>query len=245
MPVVKLTEEMVVNAAEEIVKEGIYPNLTMVRKKVEVGSQSTLYKYLSKWKLDMIKKGMQVKEGMPLDANVLEVIKKQNEQLSYDLNELEQAQMENQDEITSLKAENEKLQRAFDSETNKAESLEDKMNAVLAERKNAIDTIIQNKDETIKQLMDEIKHLNLTHLEAIRELSTKDHDKLMFEKVKSTTLKDKLEEYEGKAQDLEEKLKRAKAVTAPLKKELDFLTNLLLDKLGPDALAGNIEGKHA
>ena len=207
MPKKIISKQQIIKAAQNLVSNNLNPTLLAIRKKLNYcGSDSTIHKYLSQWKIECFKSMLQ------------ENCKEENRQISQEPNELERSlkldlhkQIQRNEEYTQelihaektiavLKEDNHKLQtinQEIQLDLKEAITIKATLVQVNQEIQSKLDLNehknIQKMQRTIDDLRVELKVLNETSLIALRETSNHGHEALMQEKVTSINLQAKID----------------------------------------------------
>lgn len=165
---------------------------------------------------------------------------KQNENYAKELINAEKANI-------FLKEENQQLQTQLQKLQSELHELK-KINAFLEDTTTGIQNKIENNDnktiqhlqQTIDGLRTELKKINETSLEALRDASTKGHEVLMQEKVTSINLQAKLDSLHKELADSKKQLFDAtlkyQAQTQALLRQIDWHQKIIKEQIGDDKL---------
>ena len=203
-----ISKQQIFKVAKEIVAAGALPTATKIRTILRTGSMSTIQRHLQAWKKNCFKYAN-------LNENIINIDnQKNNNEILAKLRILEQtlnkkctqnehyAQELIQAEKTNifLQEENNQLQKqlqAVQLELNELKNINSYLDQITTEIKNKLENndnkTIQNLQYNIETLKAELKKLNETCLETLRETSTKGHEALMQEKVASINLQAKID----------------------------------------------------
>ncbi len=199
-------QKAVIKVAKELVLTDRHPTVAAIRSRLQSGSETTIYKYLSQWKQECFKKAIdnsncftpQLNQTIDLEEkrNLEQTLNKHVAQNEYYAQELINAEKTN----ISLKEQNHQLQTTIQElqlKLSKAETINNTLEQVNQKIQNRLDindsNTISKMQQTIATLHVELKTLNETSLSALRDTSTKGHEALMQEKVTSINLQTKID----------------------------------------------------
>lgn len=204
MPKKLISEQQVINAAKLLVSSGKSLTLAAIRMHLgSSGSDSTIHKYLKKWKQkcferdtnqqnlsELHNKYIEEKEHLEQNLNKQVV---QNEYYVQELINIEKINIALKEKINHLQTANQELQLKLtvaETTNNALEQVTQKIQNKLDLNTNAT---IQKMQQTIDGLKVELKKINEISIEALREASTRGHELLMQEKVTSINLQAKVD----------------------------------------------------
>lgn len=201
----RINKEQIFKLAKEIAFNGQLPTALKIRAKLTSGSMVTIQKYLQEWKKECFKNAFSHKElnlgihnSELIEKNrVLEqILNKKTAQIEHYIKELIDAEKKNialKEEINQLQTSNQKLLLSL----NAAEAANIALDKVIQNIQNNLDLhhdqTIQKMQQTIDNLMLELKTLNENSIAALRETSNQGHEALMQEKVNSINLQTKID----------------------------------------------------
>ncbi len=203
MPKKLITEQQVINVAKLLVMNGKTLTVAAVRMHLGTnGSDSTIHKYLKKWKEECFKKTIasidqgtnkndqlkitQVDEFLEEKSNLEKKLSSQinqNEHYAQELINAEKVNIALKEEIHQLQSATKNLQfelTEIKAVKNNLEQINEKIQNKLDINSN--ETILKMQ-QTIDDLRLELKTLNETSVAALRETSNQGHEILMQEKV--------------------------------------------------------------
>lgn len=213
MPKKLITEQQVINAVKLLVINGKPLTLAAVRMHLgSNGSDSTMHKYLKKWKEECFKKAVisidediiqinqsKISKGEEIlekTCNLEKTLSKQitqNEQYAQELINAEKTNVALKAEIHQLQTTIQKLQLEL-TEIKIANNCLEQIIQEIQSRLELNDnkTIVQQQ-QLIEALRAELKELNTKSMKAMQELSSSGHELLMQEKVTSINLQAKID----------------------------------------------------
>lgn len=206
-----ITQQDIIRVAEELVLLNYNPTVAAIRKKLNNGSATTIYKYLKQWKQKCFKKNISsfLQNEIQINGNkkslsyefleekyVLEqVLNKQiakNECYSQELINAEKANVSLKEEIYQLQITNQELQLKLSSAEATNKTLDKVIEKIQNELNLNTNETIQKMQEIIDGLRLELKTVNETSIIALRETINQGHEALMQEKVTSINLQAKI-----------------------------------------------------
>ena len=204
MPKEVITEQQIIQAAQELANNGNIPTIRAIRKRLGChGSNSTIHKYLFRWKQQCF---IQIHEKI-ISSDLEEInlteqhralkVKLQqqlnhNETYAKELINAETTIIKLTETNQQLQATVQKLQNDLDLATKEKIILEDcyqKLTEAVASNRDA--TILQ-QEQTLESLRQEIQTINQTSFNAVQQVSFAGHDALLQEKVKTLNLEEKV-----------------------------------------------------
>lgn len=246
-------KHQVFKAAKELVATGNLPTATQIRSILTTGSMATIQKYLQEWKkscfnqanIELISNAetrayQQLIEEQRILTESLNKQVKQNEHYAQELINTEKANVLLKEDYHQLQA---KLQ-AIQLELKESRAINKVLEQITIEIKSKLENndnkTIQNLEQTVESLRAELKKINETGLEVLREASTKGHEVLMQEKVISINLQAKVDSLykelmDGKKQSNDAALKY-QAQTQVLLRQIDWQQKIIKEHLGPEKL---------
>ena len=172
-----ISQNDVFTAANEIAATGIMPTRESIYRKLGRGSATTLHKYLTEWRVILLKQAGRVQSSDLSLAQENLILRQNLEQLtnlltanSAELNGSENKIQELENHIKALKKQNHEYQIKI---------------AVLESTVNATEKILEG-------LKDEMRQIHQDSIEAIRQNADRFHEQLMIEKIKVINLEEKL-----------------------------------------------------
>jgi chromosome segregation ATPase len=186
------------------------PTAISIRDKLATGSMATIQKYLQEWKMDCIKKACLNKElnvfstyipnrinesdekNRSLEQSLSKQVKK-NEYYAQELISVEKTNVELKEENRQLNFTNQELQLKLSTAEKTNNALEQVTQKLQHELNLNINATIQKMQQTIDDLRLELKTLNETSINALRETSNQGHQALMQERVVSINLQAKID----------------------------------------------------
>ena len=250
-----LNKQHILTTAKKLVANRELPTAVKVRAILGTGSITTIQKYLKEWKNNCFKQesSLEVKTGINYEHNCSKLIEEKrnleqnfdkqiakNEQYAQELINAEKANIVLKEEIKQLQTQLQKLQ----SELNECKNINNFLEQTTTDIKNKLDNndnkTIYNLQQTVDVLRAELKKINETSLEALREASTKGHEALMQEKVTSINLQAKLDSLHKELADSKKQLFDAtlkyKAQTQVLLRQLDWQQKIIKEHIGDEKL---------
>ena len=247
-----VSQQAVIKVAEELVLADCNPTVAAIRARLKNGSETTIYKYLNQWKKKCFRK--MITNSSSFDTDIIRVnleekrdleqtLNKhiaQNEYYAQELIEAEKTNINLKDDCYQLQAKCQQLQ----SELNELKNINNALEQVTTEIKNKLENndnkTIENLRQTIEGLKAELKKLNETSLEALREASAKGHDTLMQEKVNSINLQTKVDSLYKESIDLKKQLSdtvlKHQIQTQTLLRQVNEQQKIIQDHIGFDKL---------
>ena len=203
MPIQKVTQETVIAAAKALVDQGQEPTLARVRAYLgNCGSQTTLHKYLKKWKQACLKSSLYPAGEGSASISILEEKRTleqrlqqqslQSEQYAKELIQAEKSLMAYKLENQALKKENNQLQSELKEALALQNHFESLCGTIQEEREAFYNKELGEKNRLILLLQEELKAINLQALTEIREMGYNRDDAIMQEKVKIINLQEKI-----------------------------------------------------
>ncbi len=186
------------------------PTALSIRAKLTTGSMSTIQKYLQEWKMNCIKKACLNKElnvvstyipnrlnesdekNRSLEQSLSKQVKK-NEYYAQELISVEKTNVELKEENRQLNFTNQELQLKLSTAEKTNNALEQITQKLQHELNLNINATIQKMQQAIDDLRLELKTLNETSINALRETSNQGHQALMQERVVSINLQAKID----------------------------------------------------
>lgn len=252
-------KQQVFKVAKEIVATGGLPTATQIRSVLTTGSMATIQKYLQEWKKACFSKSnfdlisnteTQAYQKLIEEKRILEdSFNKQIKQNEHYARELINAEKAN----IFLKEENNQLQvqlQAVQLELKESRAINNTLEQITTEIKNKLENndnkTIQNLQQTIEALKVELKKLNETSLEALREASTKGHEALMQEKVTGINLQAKVDSLYKELTDSKKQLfdvtLKYQAQIQAFSRQIDWQQRIIQEHIGLDKLGELIGG---
>lgn len=252
MPRKGISRQEIFKVAKSIIAADQLPSATKIRTVLGTGSITTIQKYLQEWKKNSFKQTLNTasiepykkEEELLEKQRILEIsFNKQivkNEHYAQELINAEKANIVLKEEINQLQTQLQKLQ----SELNELKNINNFLEQTTTDIKNKLDNndnkTIYNLQQTVDVLRAELKKINETSLEALREVSTKGHEALMQEKVTSINLQAKLDSLHKELADSKKQLFDAtlkyKAQTQVLLRQLDWQQKIIKEHIGDEKL---------
>lgn len=220
MPKNKITKQQVFDAAYKIAITDYPPTLTKIRDYLCVGSKTTIHKYFKSWKQKCFKSDYENNNCIKLDNSsfleekrILEqTLNKQinqNEHYASELINAEKTIIKLKEENHHLQTTNQELQLKLTETTASCGSLEKHYQDL----KTALDLnnneTIKNQQQLIEKLQTEIKTINSTSVELIRQTSVEGHDLLMQEKLQTINLQAKIDSLNKQLVEINQQLTTA------------------------------------
>ena len=206
-----VSEEQVIDVAKSIADNGQSPTIATIRKHLNYrGSNSTIHKYLSKWKIECYQKASKIRilaelnnhhisdnssileEKVHLERTLDKQITK-NEYYAQELMQAEKTIIILKEENQKLKTENQRLELKF-KEVNAIKITLEKINEEIQNKLGITENDTINKQKLlIEELQQELKNLNAKSMQVIQETSSQGHEILMQEKVHVINLQAKID----------------------------------------------------
>jgi chromosome segregation ATPase len=227
-----ITKQEVYKAATIIAKRHQIPSITELRKLLGRGSTTTIHKYFKSWKQECYQKGSnangidlitynRITEEINLVKQALVKQTSKNEELAAQLIQTEQ-------KLTQLKETHQILNIEFNvvKEQNlqlaaEKEKYQMALEHVVSERDQVLATVLNQQNQLIDSLRQELKEVNQTSIEQIKELGRKGDDALIEEKVKSINLQDEVSQQKNIIDELREQFLKSQETIKLLKKEIE------------------------
>ncbi len=186
----RITQQAVFEAAEAVIAAGRFPKLSDIRLALgNKGSQTTLHKYFTQWKLKRFQKPDNEDSIQDLlnEKQLLgKAFSQQKVQIERYCNELIQAEKS----LIQLKEQNQQLreelsntQLSLKKMTDIKTSFEQLYQELKLERDTVFEKVTAEKNQLIAELQEELRSINQRALEEIKTVSCEGHDALMLEKV--------------------------------------------------------------
>ena len=192
--------EQIFIVANELAKSGKMPTVVKVRIGLgHKGSASTIHKYLNEWKFRLLQNAALIdhkdvsykQENLILHDNLAK-LQASLQAITLELSELEARELLLINEKQQLLQTKMLLEAQVAGLNKQVDSLSTVLAELKSEREATIAAIVSDKNQHIARLEDELKKLQASYLDSIREQSTKAHDSLMDEKVKIINLQHEL-----------------------------------------------------
>jgi len=259
MPRNGISKQKVIQAIKEMLLNDHVPTTLKLREKLKSGSASTIQKYLQEWRKNCFKNAnFDLSENTdinPYNNELLEKYRILEQNLNKQINKNEhyaQELINAEKNNVAFKEENHQLQIANQELKLKLTAADSANNTLLQTTQkiqNQLDlntnTIIQEMQQTIDDLRLELKTLNETYINALRETSTQGHEALMQEKVNSINLQTKIDNLTKELLDSKKKAYEA-SMTAQVQNRSLSRQNEQLQKIieenGLDKLLSAAEG---
>ena len=198
-----LHKNQIFDAANAISNSGNIPTLNKVREYLGTGSKVTIHKYFRQWKQECFKNFSSLNKIVAIDNNLLEEhsflkleLQRQlerNDSYAQELINAEKTNIELKEEILQLQSSIKQSQLEL-AEIKAAKKTLEQINKQI---QNKLDIhsnqAIQKMQQTIDDLRLELKTLNETSINALRETSNQGHEALMQEKVANINLQTKID----------------------------------------------------
>lgn len=248
-----ISKQQIFTAAQELVARREIPTALKVRSLLATGSIATIQKYLQEWKKSCFSKSIfdlisntdtqtyqeLIEEKRILKDSFNKQIK-QNEHYAQELINAEKANIELKEEINQLQTQLQKLQ----SELNELKNINNFLEHTTTDIKNKLENndnkTIYTLQQTVDNLRAELKKINETSLEALREASTTGHEALMQEKVTSINLQATVDSLHKELIDNKKQLFDAtlkyQAQTQALLRQIDWQQKIIKEQIGDDKL---------
>lgn len=253
-----VTQEQIFTIAYQIAINNYPPTVTKIRQTLGTGSKATVHKYFERWKKECFKKSIDIlntnsvepcrssetkHELIENNLSIKQAINKQLVQNEFYAQELINAEKAN----IFLKEDNNQLQvqlQVVQLELKESRAINNTLEQITIEIKNKLENndnkTIQNLQQTIEELKAELKKLNETSLEALREASTKGHEALMQEKVTSINLQAKVDSLYKELTDSKKQLFDAtlkyQAQIQAFSRQIDWQQRIIQEHIGLDKL---------
>lgn len=232
MPKKIISEQQVIDAAKSLTENGVSPTLAAVRERLgRRGSQSTIHKYLKRWKQDCFNQTtMEGDPGERVDRlleekrileQVLNQQKSHSEQYARELMNTEKAVLKLKEQNQQLTLDNSNLQTELKEVTALKNTFELLCQEIQAERGIIFEKLTGEKDRLIDELREEIKVINQQAITEVRNVSYDGHEALMQEKVKMINLQEKVIRLTEQSKQLAIELEKMKALNTQALKELE------------------------
>ena len=239
-----VSQEEIFNAIETLVDLKIKLTVINIQTEFGKGSSSTINRHFRTWKekqTQLLREGVQIPltEGVNVKnkilslENDLKLQQKQNQKssgqlLACDLKiiQLEKIVKEGEQEQSKL---NSKLQQVqFEEEKIKA-----LYKALLLERKEVLDLLVQKNQVQANQFREDLKAINKESLSQVRQISTIGQEQWLEEKIKVKALQQEKNNLSLKIKELTKQLGKAQNLHLPIKKQLAAQEKLILNCLDP------------
>jgi hypothetical protein len=201
----KVTQAEIIQAAQNLVQQGHTPTIAKVRQLLAGrGSESTILKYLTRWKQQCFKQINDPADPHQPDHQILEEQRKleqtlnkqfaQNENYARELINAEKTIVKLKEEVYNLQVASQatqtELEKAIAVNTNLQEWYKKLQTALDLNR----DQMIKQQQQTIDDLRTEVQMINEQSIAALRETSTQGHELVMQEKVQAINLQAKIDD---------------------------------------------------
>jgi len=229
-----ITKNEVKLSANGFVKEGLLPTAAGIRERLGRGSLTTIQKYFREWKKESYqnivtpKSGSLAEEGLLKEPSVkLQALEKRLMELEEHNKALNQELMKKEQENLKLNKENlqlsQNLKELTDTYKNlsiRFESLNNAYKDLKCERDSTLEKMMSDKNRQIERLTQELKEVNGTHFNILREVGRKGDEALIQEKVACINLKEKVNELQKQIKLMEERLILEAKAKEPLQREI-------------------------
>ena len=203
-----LTRKMIFDAAKKIASLGKNPTIKSIREMLGGrGSETTLHKYLTQWKQECLKRasegsGLEEEIKNPDFNRVLQEREKLKEALSQQIHKNEVLASElliAERELARVREMRDQQQKeidgfqgAFQLLKKEHEQVKVAYDQLCQERETTLSSILADKNQWIQQLQEELKETHRENVAKIRDLSFKEQDLLIQEKVKTINYEEKI-----------------------------------------------------
>lgn len=252
---IHITPQAVFKAAQDLIGKGISPTQESIRAFLGRGSRGTIHKYLKQWKEECFQKAARgevpvesqnvsliLQEKVVLEATLARQIQK-NEALSSELfsaereiARLRETHTVEQQQLETLQAACQKLEKDYGQ-------IKAVYEGMCLERDRAVAVVIEDKNRLLMKLQEELRETHQENLERIRDLSFRDDDLLMQEKIKSLNYEEKIKTLSEEVKKLAGDYDKAQRLLEPLKQEIAKQKKLIEDKLTFEQLAAHLPNK--
>lgn len=252
MPKKLISEQQVVNAANLLANSG--KSLTLAAIRIHLGakgSNSTIHKYLKKWKHECFKQGSNQQnssepynnymEGKRILEQTLNKKTIQNEHYAQELINTEKTNISLKEEIYQLKTTIQELQLNLSKAAAVNATFEQVTQKIQHDLNLSANATIQNMQQTIDDLRTELKKLNEQSLAAVRDTSITGHEALMQERVTNINLQAKIDSLTKELIDTKKQLNES-LITVQVQnksslRQIEWMQKIIQEHIGTDQLA--------
>ena len=232
-----ITQQEVFQAAKSIASRGKEPTLAEVRFALgDRGSQTTVHKYLSRWKTLLFKKAGEVWEigneeegsSAPNESSheraiLKETIARQAQQievLSSDLLNAERTAAALQANHQELQHQREILQTVYAELSQEHEALKATFERIALEREKSIIALLEDKNHLVEKLRQELRETHEENLKQTREWSYEQDEALMQEKIKNLNFQEQIKTLKEELKQAMIEVEKTKNTVEPLRREI-------------------------
>lgn len=191
------TKQKIYNIASEYIKIGLIPTQKLIKQKLGKGSNTTIHKYLRQWFQEYVKTASCLHDiDSEVNRNLEQTLQKQitqNEHYADELINAEKTIIKLKEENYNLQSLNQKLQFQLDGIVASKTTLENLYHELKSQLDSNTNTTISKQQKAIDELHVEIKLINQTSIEALRQASQNGHELLMQAKVEQINLQAKID----------------------------------------------------
>lgn len=241
------TKNSVFQAADALYAAEQNPTIKAVREWLGCGSNTTIHKYLTQWKEVKALELEEVEKDNTTDKlkDVTQQLKHQqrnNQQLAKELLNLEHKLVATEQELKTLTTALNNQIICLNETTIRRDAAEQLVQTMQAERDSNLNQVLQVQQQLIQQFQDDLKQINQDSLHKVSEISVKNQDAWMAEKVKNKTLEMTIAELKTKITTLEGALQQEKNSNQPLRKKIAEQETLIAKHVNWEALVTSEQG---
>ncbi len=229
-----VTESEVFEAIQSLLEIGAKITVESVRAELGHGSPNTINRHLRTWRtkpqqIVVRESSLQVKH-LKKQLSELEVQLQtsfaQTEQLSLELLGRDQ-------KIFSLEKELEENRQSLKDTHQKIEHLNSLQEAIIQERQQIVDALVNAQKVQVEQFREDIKAINQMSLSQIREMSISSQDVWLEEKIKVRDLIKEMEQLRSTQENLRQQILSEQQVNQPLRKRIKEQEQIIKHCLDP------------
>ncbi len=220
-----ITQQHVYEAADTLYASNQNPTIKAVREFLGHGSNTTIHKYLSQWKEAKAEELAETEEDDTETKlkDVTQQLKQQqrsNQQLGKELLDLERKLAITEQELKTLTLAFSNQTLAYNEVTLKLNAAVELSQEIKAERDSSLKQLSQLQQQLITQFQNDIKQINQESLAKVSEISIKNQDAWLVEKVKNKVLETTITELKAQVANLDKILQQEKNLNQPLRKKI-------------------------
>ena len=246
MMINKTTQDSVFQAAETLYSAEQNPTIKAVRELLGHGSNTTIHKYLTLWK-EAKAEELEETEEDDTETKLKETIQqlkqqqRSNQQLAKELLAFEIKLATTEQELKAATSAFNTQTVAYNEINIKLAAAEKLNQEVKAERDSNLHQVLQFKQQLIQQFQDDLKQINQESLAKVNEISFKNQDAWLAEKVKNKNLEDMVTELKIQIANLDKALQQEKNLNQPLRKKVAEQEALITKQFNLQYLTANDE----
>ena len=240
-------QNSVFQAADSLYAADQNPTIKAVRELLGYGSNTTIHKYMSLWKQTKAEELAEEEEENDLELE-LKAVTQQLKQQQRNNQQLGKELLNTERKLATTEQELKELTINFNNQTVAYNKLQLQLTATLtlndeikAERGNCLAQMLQTQEKLITQFQNDLKQINQESLNKVSEISIKNQDAWLAEKIKNKLLETTILEFKTKLATLEQALQQEKELNQPLRKRIENQEKLITSYVNAQAVGTNRE----